>query len=564
MHQPSGAEPSAPLTTSTDLQRLVDLSDIWRHGPKEESFFQTAQQAGGSSDDVHKLDIWLSLNLTKSPSAGQRIESGLRWLKALVSVAGFFLGTAFMAALVSYDGSHQVNVLWLLGFTLLQLVLSLLALVYLLRRREQLPIISELVGHLPSWLYKGPLRRLLAAPVMAHEKGLQQLHTPALLLLTQRFALWFSLAALLTLLAYIVLQDIAFGWGTTLIVTPAALHGLVDTLALPWSWLWPSAVPSLELIETSRFYRLVEADVNNPAALGAWWGFLFMTWLIYAVLPRYLVLRLCRFQWQRACHLALLQHPNYQRTIARLSFDHVAAQRRAAKTISHMLAEMLSHIERAESDRDNLKQQRSMLEKNWYNWMQQREQEAHTELAGIYLQPTALTRTNADAELPDSARLFEIQDWEKWGLSKKQVAMIAGATGAAIGAGADAATGFSTLGGLAALGGVGVFAGVYLSSQIAETTSDSMAIQYGPVRNRQFPFVLLGRAFSVWRQLAANVPSDSQPPKLADHWQDAFSNKSKRLLNKQFERALKGEAITAQLELEKLLFEGMAALSEPY
>ena len=113
---------------NTSLQRLVDVTQAWEKGPNEMSFVHAARQAGAQADDVRKLDIWLALQPLGSPSPGQRAESGMRWLQALASVSGLFLGAGFMAALIAYDGSRQVNALWLLGFALLQLVLSLLAL----------------------------------------------------------------------------------------------------------------------------------------------------------------------------------------------------------------------------------------------------------------------------------------------------------------------------------------------------------------------------------------------------------------------------------------------------
>ena len=542
-----------------DLQRLVDLQAAWEAGPVEDSFVQAARAAGADADELRKLDAWLMLQPLGAASPGRRLVAGLRWLSALMTLLGLVLGAGFMAALVAYDGSRQVNVLWLLGFAGLQLLLSLLALVYLLRGRERLPVLSELLGHLPGWLYRGPLRRFFEAP-QAHDSALRCLHVPGLLLLTQRFALVFSLAALATLLAYVVLQDIAFGWATTLRITPAGLHAFVEAIALPWRWLWPAALPGHELVQASQFYRLAPTEIDDPAALGGWWPFLVMSWLVYAVLPRYLLLMLCRRRWGVACHGALIGHPDYRRTLARLYFDHAAARRESAALISKMLVDMLTRVESDESEQGDLATRRAALETRWRDWLRQREHLGFAELARIYLQQTTLAA--AEIDVPDPARLFEIADWEKWGLNRKQVAMIAGVTGAAVGAGADAATGFSTLGGLAALGGVGAFAGVYLSDQIAETSSDSMKLRFGPVHNRQFPFALLGRVLSVWQQLAINVPGDSHRPSVRSNWQAILSNQQKRQLGKQFARVSKGESFAAQAELEKILYGLLKDLSE--
>ena len=83
-----------------------------------------------------------------------------------------------------------------------------------------------------------------------------------------------------------------------------------------------------------------------------------------------------------------------------------------------------------------------------------------------------------------------------------------------------------------------------------------MAIRFGPVRNRQFPFALLGRALSVWRQLAVNVPGDAKPPQIRDDWQVTIGNKLKRALNRQFVQIGKDSTFAQRSEIERLLKAG--------
>lgn len=552
--QPRQREATSP--TGSDLQRLVDLAEAWTEEPAPESFIQASREAGADAGELSKLDAWLAQQPLGEPSPGHRLDARLRWLKALTGLFGLLLGAGFMAGLVAYDGSRQVSVLWLLGFAGLQLLLSALALIYLLRGGERLPLLSELVSHLPARLYQGPLRRLMDA--RNTRDGFASLHVPFLLWLSQRFALTFSVAALVMLVLYVIFQDIAFGWSTTLQLSPASFHTFTHWLALPWSWLWPAAAPSLELVQTSQFYRMGDVITDDPAQLGRWWPFLVMTWLVYAVLPRYLLLRLSRRRWGQACCQALRAHPDYGRTLGRLYFDHAAARREAAAVISQMLVDMLGHVEISDTDRGDLKTTRRELEQRWRDWLAQREQQAFVELARIYLQQTTLAA--AAIEIPDSDTLFAIKDWEKWGLSRRQIALIAGATGAAIGGGVDAATGFTTLGSAAAIGGIGGFASVYLSDRVAEISSDSMEIRFGPARHRQFPFALLGRTLSVWRQLAGNVPGDQHRPSIRNDWQAVLGQKQQRLLHRAFVQVGKSRSYEARAEIEKSLVKLMEDL----
>jgi len=64
----------------------------------------------------------------------------------------------------------------------------------------------------------------------------------------------------------------------------------LETLALPWKSFFPAAVPSLELIEKSQYFRLGEKldpeMVRNASELGEWWKFLAFATLFYAIILR--------------------------------------------------------------------------------------------------------------------------------------------------------------------------------------------------------------------------------------------------------------------------------------
>ncbi len=73
---------------------------------------------------------------------------------------------------------------------------------------------------------------------------------------SQFVALFFSIGLGLALLVVVATKDIAFAWSTTLQITPESFHTFLEMLATPWKTWFPSAVPSLELIEKSQYFRL--------------------------------------------------------------------------------------------------------------------------------------------------------------------------------------------------------------------------------------------------------------------------------------------------------------------
>lgn len=575
---PDAPASAAPPSRSApnDLQRLVDLDAAWHPDgafatPDQAGFSEILKQAAPDTPELAKLDHWLASRFPQSPSPGAKLVTALRRAQAAAVLLGLLLGFGFMAGLVAYDGTARVNVLWIVAFALLQALLSLAALGFSLGKARRLPLLSDLLGYLPARFLRGPLRRLLDAPHEQHNT-FDALHAPFLLLLTQRFALAFNAAALLALFVYVTVQDIAFGWSTTLNIQPAELLAFVRTLALPWLWL-PPAVPTLELLEASQFYRLGGAPrADDPALLGRWWPFLACLWLVYALLPRVLLLRWCARRWHSAQHNALRQHPLYQRTLARFVFDQHGAAQESARLISLTLMDMLTHQEKTElAGRDLDAAFAAMLQARWQAHQQEQEAQAISALAVLYLQTDAdVSRYASAQEVPDPDKLFVIEDWQRWGLSRKRLALLAGAGGGTLGAGVgaslDAATGGMSFGSitatLAALGAAGSAASVYFSERLARTSADHAMVRFGPVDNRQYPWVLLGRLVSAWLTFSSRVPGSASQASAPD-WRGVLSRRQEAELEKLFAQCRKGkpEAVQPQLHaaLSRLLDQLLSA-----
>jgi hypothetical protein len=107
----------------------------------------------------------------------------------------------------------------------------------------------------------------------------------------QRFSLIFSVGTLIALLFMVVTQDIAFAWSTTLQVEALSFYGFLEFIATPWRFIFPSFIPSVELVELSQHYRLgakLESNmIENANRLGAWWQYLAMNTFFYAIVLRF-------------------------------------------------------------------------------------------------------------------------------------------------------------------------------------------------------------------------------------------------------------------------------------
>ena len=205
---------------------------------------------------------------------------------------GTLLGILAMLGLLFYEGGQRINLTVILAFVLLQLLLA------------GFTSLQSLAG----WQ---PWRRLLRH--LSPEKrsaSLQQLQQPLMARAAHSGGLCFGLSGLATLLVLVVIQDLAFGWSTTLDTAAQSYHQLLQFIAWPWHTLWPAAVPDLSLVESTRFFRSGEETAAvDPARWGQWWPFVMMVWLCYVVLPRLLLLLLAQFQLRFRARTLLHKHP---------------------------------------------------------------------------------------------------------------------------------------------------------------------------------------------------------------------------------------------------------------
>jgi len=136
---------------------------------------------------------------------------------------------------------------------------------------------------------------------------------------SQIIALLFSFGLLFSLLGVVATKDIAFAWSTTLNISAESFHSFLNALALPWQHLYSSAVPSVELIEQSQYFRLgdklSQEMINNASKLAEWWKFLLFSTLFYAIVRRLVVYVLASFGLKRAIKKSFLTLDGVERLL---------------------------------------------------------------------------------------------------------------------------------------------------------------------------------------------------------------------------------------------------------
>ena len=285
------------------LRLLLDFDDCIRRDRDQPASFLHRRDRRFALDCQDKgisptAEQWLQQRhrLSGSVPAGpdwelarwQRITSGF-------CLAGGALGVLAMTGLLFYDGGQRINITVMLAFVGFQLLLALFT------------TVQSMMGWQPwHWL----IRRLRLEPATPARANLQPL---LMARSAQAGGSVFAATALATLLLMVILQDLAFGWSTTLDTATGSYHALIRAIATPWAWLWPDAAPSQSLVEATRFFRAApEAPDTPPAIWGQWWPFVVMLWFTWVLVPRLCLLALSHWLVRRRAVALLASHPGWQ------------------------------------------------------------------------------------------------------------------------------------------------------------------------------------------------------------------------------------------------------------
>jgi len=259
-----------------------------------------------------QLLAWQAEHLSKleDPKVSDSFVSYLSMVSRVLFVIAFFAGLLSGMALLSYNGHAPVNVIYFMAMVmalpLLTMCLSILSMFRMQAAEHSLVHFSpsfwmeKILSFLPS-AFQEKLKTLEINPLIFNWIVLKR---------SQLIALAFSFGLLLALFGMVVTQDIAFAWSTTLEISPEGFAHFLEILSTPWHSLFPSAVPSVELVSQSQYFRLGEhlnpQMVANASGLGAWWKFLLLLTLFYALFLRLLLFLFAHFALGRAIQKSFL------------------------------------------------------------------------------------------------------------------------------------------------------------------------------------------------------------------------------------------------------------------
>ncbi len=293
-----------------------------------------------AQDPARRVRAWRSqvaaTFASDEQSLGERLERGRRIIGFLMLILGAATGLGVASAVFHYDGTWPVNVVTVLAvLVLLQLALVMLTLVLLVPRIPGISVLQDLIRAInPSALVAAVYKRvarleedradLLVWPA-ARGPAIARFARWQMLMWSQVGAIAFNIAALATAAALIAFTDLAFGWSTTLRVDSDAATRITNALSFPWSSVWPEAVPSATLIESSRFFRLASASPPNISAesLTGWWPFLLAAIVTYGLLPRLFLLIFAAWRLRAATVHLLLDDPQVKALLDRMCASEV-------------------------------------------------------------------------------------------------------------------------------------------------------------------------------------------------------------------------------------------------
>jgi len=299
---------------SLNIEDYIDLQELMQ---LDISSYEVNRKFGLEYDSIlsnstQLLKLWIEKHryLLTTPILSQKVGKYMRFATLSMMMISLFLGIISGVTLLSYSGSEPINLLYFLVATfvlpIVTMSLSLLAMARAKRADSRLIHISpafwmqNIILLLPQ-KSRDIFTNLHINPLLANWIVIRR---------SQEMALIFSIGLFLALLGVITGEDIAFGWSSTLRITPQELHHLFSLIALPWSELLPQTLPSLELIEKSHYFRLggkLSGDmIESASLLGEWWKFLAMTTLFYALFLRWLLVSWSGMRLQRAIDRATL------------------------------------------------------------------------------------------------------------------------------------------------------------------------------------------------------------------------------------------------------------------
>ena len=261
---------------------------------------------------IRQLFLWMEkhISVLKQPYVGDLFSSYVYTVTLILCILVFIIGFFSGIGLLSYSGQEPVNIIYFLAMVvfvpLLTMVLAFLSMIKAHKSQNLLVHISpafwmEKIFERLSYAKRNDIQKFKIDPLVGNWLAIER---------SQLLAWVFSWGLVAALLGAVIAKDIAFAWSTTLKVSPEEFYNFVNMIAFAWRDFVPGAVPSLELIEQSRYFRLgekVDAQmIRHASMLGEWWKFLLCAALFYAIILRFGMILLAKIGLKRALKRSIL------------------------------------------------------------------------------------------------------------------------------------------------------------------------------------------------------------------------------------------------------------------
>ncbi|TQV74010.1 DUF3482 domain-containing protein [Aliikangiella marina] len=203
-------------------------------------------------------------------------------------------------------------------------------------------------------------------------------------------------------------------------------------------------------------------------------------------------------------------NPEWSNNIENLTADLKRARQTQRQRAAIILARLLQDLCDFRASQKVLDQAQAetiqpILVETYQNWMKATERKAIEKLFALY-QHFHTPLEIDQLELPPD--LFDCEQWYAWGLNKKQLVAAAAVAGMAAGAAADLVVAGSSfmlgaIGGGILGGGTAWFgADKLLEIKLKGLPLGGYEASYGPISNRNFPYVIIGRFLFLYQQIS--------------------------------------------------------------
>jgi len=296
-----------------NLKTYINIQELLKHNQytrEENRAFGLKYQSLAKIDKLRLWSIRESYRLA-SPTLGDRFTDYEYRVSLLLGILSLVLGFLSALGLLSYSGDQPVNVIYFVVITVfIPIVTMLLSIISMFKASSMTNLfihispsywIEKLLSYLPKQT-QNDISDIDIAPQVLNWLIIKR---------AQGMALLFAIGILVGLFMVISTRDIAFGWSSTLDISTSAFYEFLYSMAFAWRDTFDWAVPSMDLIDKSRYLRLGgslnDTMVANASILGHWWGFLLFSTLFYAIFLRFLLWLWAKYRYDKAIKDSIME-----------------------------------------------------------------------------------------------------------------------------------------------------------------------------------------------------------------------------------------------------------------